>query len=416
MFKVININLKNSYSSSERKFFNITVCSLFLGLIYPVLNNGNLLTNLISVGSTFTAFWAIIVFFLNRGISSLKTPVKFFLIILIYLLVIGIFGGSLYTDKSTIFLTITQDLRYVLLFLLGGIYATDERYMDLFHQALRIVAVVAIIMGVIAGIIIAQSGTTIARDIEDQTNYHYWWASTTCFSYWGITAFFKKSERKIGLVVLFTYFFIGILFLKRSCFLNSIIIVMLAIFLMAKQGRVSKSLKILASIGIILLVTTIVLPSLNKIIFSSLFSRFSDVSVDIENFDRLIEWKSYQDYSTLSQKILGMGIGNYPFYNRYGTINGESSLLNALHLGFANIIFKGGVIYALFYLSTYLKIFKNWFSSKRYSTRYLICFGVSVSALISLLYEGSWTYTILPFCISAPIFYVANYKGNQESN
>jgi len=35
-----------------------------------------------------------------------------------------------------------------------------------------------------------------------------------------------------------------------------------------------------------------------------------------------------------------------------------------------------------------------------------------MSSFFSMFYEGSWTYTLEPFCISAPIFYTIINKNH----
>lgn len=399
-------------SNSEKRLYNYTFYSLVLGLIYPVVNDGSAFTNFVSLACTGFAILAIFTYFSSYSVHKSSFSLKLYMIAVLYMLVIGILGGSLQVDKPTLMLTITQDIRYVSLFLLGGIFAQDERLMDMFHQLLQAVAVIAVIMALISVILIVQGGTLIARGGEDSTSYHYWWAATTCFAYCGFNSFFSQENKKINLGVLILYFLVGMSFLKRSCFINSVIVVILSFYLLSKQGKGKKIFSNLILLLFVAFIITIILPGASDKVFGLLFERFSDTASDMNGFDRLMEYESYKYITTLSQQLKGFGIGNYIYYDRYGN-NSEVSLLNALHLGYANIMYKGGIVYALFYIFTYLQIFLNWFRRKQNASRYLVCFGVSISALISLFYEGSWTYTILPFCISAPIFYAARIKGGK---
>lgn len=400
------------YTKSERKLYNYTLYSLVLGLIYPVVNNGSLFTNFISLICTLFAIAAIFTYFFSHSIRNSSFALKLYIVAMLYMLIIGILGGSLQVNKTTMLLTITQDLRFTSLFLLGGIYAQDDRLMDMFHRLLQVVAVIAVIMALIAIVLIAQSGSLIARGGEDATSYHYWWASATCFAYCGFYSFFAEENKKINLGVLILYFLVGMSFLKRSCFLNSVIVVVFSFYLLSKQRKIRRMFSYVSLLLVVAFIITIILPGASSKVLGLLFDRFSETSSDMDNFDRLIEMASFEYNTTLSQRLKGFGIGNYLYLDRYGN-NGEVSLLNALHLGYTNILYKGGIVYASFYVLTYLQIFINWFRRRQNTSRYLICFGVSISALISLLYEGSWTYTILPFCISAPIFYAARYKGDK---
>ena len=400
--------------SYEKLLFGLTNLSLFLGLLYPVVNNGSTITTLLSLLSTVFAIMAVLVFFFKRHNQHLSWLVVFFTVVVVYMLILGFSTGNLWSNKSMFMMTVSQDLRYVTLFLLGGIYSTSERYMDYFHCLMKNIAVITIIMGCLSVMLIASTGSLISRGDEDSgLRYHLWWASAVGFAYCGIYSFLtEKKNRKIWLFAFLLYFIIGMSFLKRSCFLNCIIIVLLSLYLSVKNKNGKKTILNVIALGIIGFLVLLFIPSLNEIVFGALFDRFTETSSDIENFDRLIEWQVFLEQSSKEKLYTGYGIGNYPFYDRYG-VGSEPTYLNALHLGYSNIIFKGGVLYAVFYIVLYITIFTNWFKIKKYSTRYLLCFGVSISALISLFYEGSWTYTIIPFCISAPIFYAASYKGGE---
>lgn len=400
--------------SYEKVLFGLTNLSLFLGLLYPVVNNGSTITTLLSLLSTVFAIMAVLVFFFKRHNQHLSWLVVFFTVVVVYMLILGFTTGNLWSNKTMFMMTVSQDLRYVTLFLLGGIYSTSERYMDYFHCLMKNIAVITIIMGCLSVMLIASTGSLISRGSEDSgLSYHLWWASAVGFAYCGIYSFLtEKKNRKIWLFAFLVYFIIGMSFLKRSCFLNCIIIVLLSLYLSVKNKNGKKTILNVIALGIIGFLVLLFIPSLNEIVFGALFDRFTETSSDIENFDRLIEWQVFLEQSSKEKLYTGYGIGNYPFYDRYG-LGLEPTYLNALHLGYSNIIFKGGVLYAVFYIVLYITIFTNWFKIKKYSTRYLLCFGVSISALISLFYEGSWTYTIIPFCISAPIFYAASYKGGE---
>lgn len=402
------------YSKSEMSFFRWTTISVILGLIYPVINNGSTITNLVSLICTLSAIFAIVLYLITKG--RLTRLTRFFGWTAVYMIVVGVIGGSLFVDKSTMLMSISQDWRYIALFFLGGIYATDDRMMAYFHHIMHTIAIISIVMGVFAVVLIVQNGSIIMRGSDDQMSYHLWWTSTVGFAYCGLYYFLSEKKDRLFLFAFLTYFIIGMSFLKRSCFLNCIIIALLSVFLSSKLGRGKRTIAIVVMALLVFFALIIMIPNLNMLVFDALFQRFSDTANDIKEFDRLIEFNVFNEQMTVKQKITGLGVGNFLSYNRYGLINGEDTLLNALHLGYGNIIYKGGVVYALFYIVTYFKLFGNWFRSKHYNTNYLVCFGVSISALISLFYEGSWTYTIGPFCISAPIFYAAIHTGDQKTD
>ncbi len=402
--------------SYEKLLFRLTNISLFLGLLYPVVNNGSFITNLISLLSTVFAIIAVFLFFYKRKNQPLTWPLTFFTIVVVYMLILGFITGNLWSNKTILLTIITQDLRYVTLFLLGGIYSTSERFMDYYHCIMKNIAMISIIMGILSLLFILSSGSLIVRGEENNgLSFHLWWASATCFAYCGIFAFLSDNKNKKNwLYVLIIYFVIGMLFLKRSCFLNCIIIIILSLYLSIKNKNGSKIFLTVIGILIVGLFLLILIPGIKEMVFGALFDRFRDTASNIEEFDRLIEWQTFLKQTPEIKLYTGYGIGNFPIYDRYG-VGEDGSLLNALHLGYTNIIFKGGILYVAFYIVLYITIFIKWFKCRKYSTRYLLCFGVSISSLISLFYEGSWTYTIIPFCISAPIFYATSYKRTIQS-
>lgn len=395
------------YSQSEKSFFRWTIWSVVLGIIYPVVNNGSFLTNLISLLSTIFAIVAIINFYSNSESPKTTGMVKFFAVVAVYMFLVGVVGGSLSVGKTTLLLTITQDLRYVALFWLGGLYASSDKYMAFFHIIMKRLAWIAVLMCLLALILILGTGSFNQRESEDNLIYHLWWSATGMMycCYFGLMV--ESKDRKQFILVLVFYFVLGMAFLKRSCFIDTLLILALSLFISSRNKGGNKTFRIILILVVIMVVLLSLFPAINNVVFSALFDRFNSVDT-LDEFDRVIETNQFLSNTTKWQRLFGFGIGNYLTYDRYDT--GGSSLLNALHLGYMNIVYKGGVLYVLFYIILYFKIFKVWFKKYHKPVFYYVCLGVAISSLVSLLYEGSWTYTITPFCISAPIFYAANYK------
>ncbi len=403
------------YNSSEKLFFNVTKWALLLGLFYPIVNNGSTITVLISLICTLLSVTAIILYYNIPNKTDASSSMRFYIVVALYMLAIGALGGGFSGGRTHFMMTMTQDVRFVALFWLGGLYAVNDRYMAYFHKIMLLLARTGVVLGLIALLMLLQRGSFIARGVEEtDVIYHLWWAPGCCFVYCGFYALINRPKQRVFILVLILYFILGMAFLKRSCFIDTLFIVVFSFFLLSKQGKFNKGFGTIAIIGVSALLVMMLLPGISDLVFSSLFSRFSDTAKDMESFDRLIEWELFKEQTSLSDKLLGKGIGNFLVYNRYGGGN-EESVLNALHLGYANIIYKGGALYALFYICLYITIFVKWFNNRKKTPFYMICFGVAMSALISLFFEGSWTYTIQPFCLSAPIFYAANYSGTKHS-
>ena len=95
--------------SYEKLLFRLTNISLFLGLLYPVVNNGSFITNLISLSSTSFAIIAVFLFFYKRKNQHLTKILIFFTIVVVYMLILGFSTGNLRSNKTILMTAITQD-------------------------------------------------------------------------------------------------------------------------------------------------------------------------------------------------------------------------------------------------------------------------------------------------------------------
>lgn len=327
---------------------------------------------------------------------------RYFSYMIIYFLIVGLFYGTFF-NKAFLLTSIDQDLRFVMFFMAGSVFAYSHSSMKYFHQLMKILAVISIGFAIFALIVFNFSFDIIASRQQDwNLPYYLWWTSASCFAYWGYYSLFHKKERVLGFSVLFVYFFLGLLFLKRSAIINVVLIFLIFNILNRRRFINNFFIIIFLSLSTFAILNTL-LPSTFDKIFSLLLDRFNEVD-KFTDFDRYVESNLYFSEASIWQIIFGNGIGHY--YTISDPLLRNRGLLNALHLGYANIVYKGGFLYILFYIILYYKIFQR--ATTRILSRYeLVTLGVSLSALLSFSFEGSWTYTILPFCISAPIFYIA---------
>ncbi len=424
MINNIFINIKNNYYINNRDLYNsllskaeyrvyiTSLWSLILGVLFPVINNGSTISSLVSLLSTFFAFISIILYYSINNRKKELPCLKAYIYIVIYMIFIGATCGWFFKGKTYIVMVITNDIKYVLLFWLGGIYSTRERYMLHFNKITYIISMIAIFMGCIAILIMFSKGIYILRDIDgNKIIYHLWWASTSCYAYCGYHAFFYKDKRNVYFSVFFVYFLLGIAFLKRSCFVNVMTVIVISCIILLFQKKIRNAIVWIFVFFIAFIIFYFILKDAIIMVSQLLFNRFNIITEDIDSFDRIVEWKSFVANSTLKQRLIGFGVGNYLLSLRYGIGNIET-YLNAIHIGWANIIYKGGILYLIFYMYLYKNIIMNCFLIQNKSKMYIICLGVSISSLLSLFYEGSWTYTISPFFISAPLFYASSYTKN----
>ena len=115
----------------------------------------------------------------------------------------------------------------------------------------------------------------------------------------------------------------------------------------------------------------------------------------------------YMEQASTIQLIFGNGIGHYVIDKR------DDSVLNSIHIGWANILYKGGIIYALFYVAILLQVIRFCFNARKLNPYQKTCLGVTLSYFFSFLYGGCWTYTLVPVCISAPMFYLLSNNKDE---
>ena len=351
----------------------------------------------------------VILLLLGWGLYSLKYVmpplIKCFWFLIIYLVLVGFLKGWSFSHND-IGLMLMQDIRYVLLFLLGGAFSIHGN-MRYFHEIMKVLAWISIVFAIPALLFFDYSVDSISDRSETWSmSYFYWWCSCSCFCYWGYYALFEKKDRFLGFGTLVVYGLLGVLFLKRSAVVNVLVIfVCYALF----SKRIMRNLLTMVILGVALVgLLFFIKGDLVNNLFNLMSSRF-DMGMD--EFNRTIEAKLYFQEAGLLDIVFGNGIGHL-FLSRI--IRGDPSSINALHLGWANLIYKGGILYVLYYLCLYARIFKNIIVNTNKSNYERICYCVAISSLVSMFYEGSWTYTLLPFCISAPIYYAAlNSSSNK---
>ena len=382
----------NAYTNNERLSFRFMTISVFLGLISQCFQTFIGVSVPLYFSILIFGYVGIILYFLKGRKRSIYTTS--FSLLIIYFCVVGLLRGRL----SNFTIAVVQDLRYVMYFLMGAIFALSDRNMSYYHSIMRAIGYVTIVLGIYA-IITFPFGSIEGRESTWSLHYYFWWASSCCFAYLGAYALVTRKDRIVGLGAFAVYFVLGMLFLKRSAFVNVIVIVFLSL-LMQSSKPLKNILVTISGVIIFLLLLQKVAPEYFIITEDALIDRFDSID-SVENVDRNVESQLFFYKASISDILLGYGIFNYPDI----IISGQAK--NALHSGWANIIFKGGVFYAIWYIYLYARIFRNLRVIKKTNALFHVCIVVALSSLISLVYEGSWTYTILPFCISAPIFFSA---------
>lgn len=395
------------YSESEYSAYRLMTLGIILALIHQTWQSEML--GPIQLGLTLMVLCVCGAAIVKiQKIHTLPEPVKVWKKMIIYFLIVGIlhFGGI---DLNIFSWAITQDLRYCILFLAGGCFAISYKSMSYFHYIMKILALLSIFAGIYSFLHLDLS----IASIETRTNtwslsYLLWWVPGSCFLYWGYYVLIMKKDKILGYSALLFYTMLGVLFLKRGTVVDVAVIFAVAFFL-SKGNKDFHLMKIIVGLVVVLGIMYIFIPGIFNSVWNMVFARFDDIS-DVEEMDRAIEFTAFFEQAPLFSLIFGNGIGHYFSITGTGIID---RMVNALHSGWANIIYKGGIVYLIFYIYLYKSIFKNTIG-RPLSDYEKVCLGVAISHLISLIYGGSWTYTITPFGIAAPLFFIASSHSDED--
>ncbi len=285
-----------------------------------------------------------------------------------------------------------HDYRYIVFSILPFFFITNDIQVY-YEKILKYSSWVALFFGIIAIIIVDKSFSSVAsRDSTTSLSYFYWWLVTMLFPYWFLR-FYYLGKDKVGLFLLLINVVLSIFFLKRSGFLNTLLIMALA-FITSKFNFRSLVFIIISLVGFL----GIIYFYLD--LFELLLFRFFGEVDDLEDWDRNLEIKEFFDNVKNFELFTGFGVNNY--LNMLYVGQTEEGV-NSLHIGIYNIVYKGGLLYSIFMIYLAVKIL-SLFKYISQNIEIKIAFVIGVYSMIGLFYEGGWSYLPSVFFIMLPIF------------
>lgn len=222
---------------------------------------------------------------------------------------------------------------------------------DVIFQLLRIVA----ILGLISFIYII-----IISDVDLATalNRGYTWTEIFYYGpiFWAvipfvILAFIKSENIVLSLVYWGCAIILNLLFLKRAILVDSLILLPALIFI-----NYHKEKKLISGLKLVIIVSTLIGFTLYFFsdsilgLFDATNERMSESSDDISTFNRLVESENHFNSKSFIEVLIGNGF--------FGQHYGLGKVANALHIGWANFLFKGGLLLSILILIPFLKIIK----------------------------------------------------------
>jgi hypothetical protein len=186
----------------------------------------------------------------------------------------------------------------------------------------------------------------------------YTWTSTFFYAgfYWAviplvILAFIKKSNIKLGILYWTAAVIVNMIFVKRAIIIDSMLLlgVMLLVIGLTEKNKFKELLKLSTYILMIIIISMIFFDDMIIELYNAIILRFTRSASDISSFDRFSESITYFKNSGILENIVGKGF--------LGTHMGLGKEADALHVGWTNFIFKGGLLLFLVVIIPYGRIF-----------------------------------------------------------
>ncbi len=229
-----------------------------------------------------------------------------------------------------------------------------------------------------------------------------------------VLAFVRQKKIVFSVLCIIVYLAFNLIFLKRFALLDIFIVAILVIYIRKKQNKMTSNELIKGAflIAIIMIVLLLMIIKTNfGLIFNSLLDRFASTIENISNFDRFIEIREYFKQAGLLKSFLGGGFVNSFVYGMdiYGT---DIERYN-LHIGWADYIYHGGIV---FFLCMFLPIFRirkksSSFCQMSETDQFYFC--AYILTAFRFLYIGF--YVFYPLLLLAVLSAISMMKSKRES-
>lgn len=176
-----------------------------------------------------------------------------------------------------------------------------------------------------------------------------------------------------------------------------IILLVLICYVVLQKGQTRMRLYLSIAFGIFVVAAGVVTTQSEfpKVFVERLVDRFSHLSyMGVEGFDRFVEASAYLQEAGFIEKIIGRGWGSF-------SMNVISGFV--IHVGWVNLIFKGGIILAAFYMVTFVwniaYVLLNKFFPSKIIALFFPCF-----CAFQLVYAPVWGFIPSVFWLGFAFF------------
>ena len=308
----------------------------------------------------------------------------------VYLIAAGLLRWNMFSDARYMSVFINQDLRYFM-YAGCGIILSNPVFRARLLRLLRFAGVLSVIFGVL-------SLTDMNLDMAMLRNrlqvwslpYYFWWLSVSCYALCYAVARMTGKNKLSGLGALLAYSVCGVLFLKKAVIVNTVLLLVICELLFSgSSGRRGALKRIAAAAACVALIAVVIWLLTESVpLISNLVRSFQTRLALAETAnDRFYEVTLYFSRADWSDIVFGKGYGNYvTLPTMYGT--GEY-LVNALHIGYMDILYVGGIPYCILWLGIVAGVLRHIREVGLLEPYERACLAASALLLCSLMFELS---------------------------
>lgn len=341
--------------------------------------------------------------FSNNFVGGIKKIYTFWWILFMWLILLPFIFDRGDNVSFMINEGLYHDYRYLSFFSLSFLFISDKSayYRTLLFKNIGYIGLAA---GFIAVLLVDKSISSISSRENGYTlPYYLWWIVMWVYPYLFLR-YLIIGKSWLWLVLFCLHLLLSLLFLKRAGVVDAgLIIVFFVIF----SRSYTKKLKSFIVASILLLVGFVIFGDYTDI----LSNRFQNDSDNIEEWDRNLEILEFYKASTELDRGIGYGANNYlkMYY-----IGDRDRPVNALHIGFYNIMYKGGYLYVGFFLFLIYEIL-SLYKYIHFDQEIRIGFILGLVFILGHAYQFSWSYNPLHFFWLTPIFRAIYLKSKLAS-
>ncbi len=382
-------------------FFRIAVYS---GILYQADVQLFFLFKIVSVIS---GCIGLTIYFIKNGKTPKSTLLNLWLALMMYLFLIG-FLYRFPSFPQDIYTFLCMDLSYIV-FMTIGIVLAEDIYLISINRLMKEIVFITIVFQLLA--IVWFDNTVLIEDrnvtiTSNNYSYTFWNISSNVAIFCGISFFYnilngvKYSFNSVITSVCFIlYVVIGLSFQKRAPLINTLSLFVISYIIFVIQSRTKLPALFFRIVFFILIFGLILVYLYHNYDFAHTLVdqtrlRFTDEygqNGSLTTYDRQREADEFIERTEAFQIITGYGVGNY-------VATSMLDLHGMLHIGYYNMIYKGGIFYMLFLFYIFSKTLQAFLHSKTFNSYDRICLGITISIFVSMIYEFSWGETIMPVC------------------